>query len=133
MTALTTLPRHNAAARAAAPAGAPCTVCPGAAISLLPRAPTALRIAEGRAWVTLDDGPHGRAAEAAGDVFLQAGQTLWVASGQHAVVEPLDGRPLRYRLGGLADAPRPSVVAQWWQRVWGERASAHAGLPGCCA
>lgn len=93
-----------------------CTLLSGAALSLTPNAPTALRIAEGKAWVTLDDGPHGARGEAAGDVFLHAGQTLWVATGQHAVVEPLGGRRLQYRLTGLAaDQGR----ASWWRRIRG--------------
>lgn len=108
-----------------------CTLAPGAAISLTPRAPTALRIAEVQAWVTLDDGPHGARGEAAGDVFLHAGQTLWVASGQHAVVEPVGTSRLQYRLTGLdGNAGR----ASWWQRLWSSRAAAQATpADACCA
>ncbi|WCM94066.1 DUF2917 domain-containing protein [Acidovorax sp. NCPPB 2350] len=69
----------------------------GQAHSLRPRVPMALRIASGRAWVTLDDGPNGAADPAAGDIVLQAGQTLWVAAGQHAVIESLGREPVQYR------------------------------------
>lgn len=107
-----------------------CTLLSGAALSLTPNAPTALRIAEGKAWVTLDDGPHGARGEAAGDVFLHAGQTLWVATGQHAVVEPLGGRRLQYRLTGpAADQSR----ASWWHRIWGGAPSQGTPADACCA
>ena len=109
-----------------------CTLLSGAALSLTPNAPTALRIAEGKAWVTLDDVPQGARGEAAGDVFLHAGQTLWVATGQHAVVEPLGGRRLQYRLTGLAaDQGR----ASWWHRIWGGAPSQSQANPvdACCA
>ncbi len=109
-----------------------CTLLSGAALSLTPNAPTALRIAEGKAWVTLDDGRHGARGEAAGDVFLHAGQTLWVATGQHAVVEPLGGRRLQYRLTGLAaDQSR----ASWWHRIWGGASAQSQANPvdACCA
>jgi hypothetical protein len=107
-----------------------CTLASGAALSLTPRAPTALRIAEGQAWVTLDDGPHGARGEAAGDVFLHAGQTLWVATGQHAVVEPLGGRRVQYRLTGLSTAHSRTT---WWQRVWGGAPSQASPQDACCA
>ncbi len=114
-----------------------CTLAPGAAISLTPRAPTALRIAEGRAWVTLDDGPHrasGTRGEAAGDVFLHAGQTLWVATGQRAVVEPLDGQRLQYRLTGLEGNTGTAASASLWQRLRGVGRQAPAAQVGsCCA
>lgn len=107
-----------------------CTLLSGAALSVTPNAPTALRIAEGKAWVTLDDGPHGARGEAAGDVFLHAGQTLWVATGQHAVVEPLGGSRLQYRLTGLAaDQGR----ASWWARIWGGAPSQATPADACCA
>ncbi|MFY3384495.1 DUF2917 domain-containing protein [Paracidovorax sp. MALMAid1276] len=123
-----------------------CTLAAGGALSLIPRAPTALRITEGSAWVTLADGPHSvRGQQAAGDVFLHAGQTLWVATGQHAVVEPLSGHRLQYRLTGLEGstgrATRAArVSASWWRRVLGgvaavrPAASSAASAPdACCA
>ena len=129
---------HSSSSRAAASAASHgvCTLAAGAALSLTPRAPTALRIAEGHAWVTLDDGPHGaRGQQAAGDVFLHAGETLWVATGQHAVVEPMGGRRLQYRLTGLEGR---AVRATWWQRLLGGAAvassqPASAGPGACCA
>jgi hypothetical protein len=69
----------------------------GCAHSLRPRSPMALRIATGRAWVTVYDGPESACDLAPGDIFLQAGQTYWIAAGQHAVIEPLGTEPVRYR------------------------------------
>ena len=92
-----------------------CILASGAAHSLVPRKPVALRIVVGQAWVTLGDGPHGLGG-AAGDVFLYAGQTLSVAAGQHAVVEPLGGALLQYRWGGLEDAT-PAASPPWWRRA----------------
>lgn len=104
-----------------------CALGPGAARSLVPSAPMALCIVAGQAWVTLGDGPHGLGG-AAGDVFLHAGQTLWVAAGQHAVVEALCSAPLQYRWGGLEDvntaAPQP-----WWSRAVKVRAHAPRAAP----
>lgn len=74
-----------------------CVLVAGSARSLRPRIPMALRVMSGRAWVTLDDGPNGASDQAAGDLFLHAGQTLWVAAGQHAVVEPLGTEMLQFR------------------------------------
>lgn len=70
---------------------------PGSAQSLRPRVPMSLRVMSGRAWITLDDGPNGARDQAAGDLFLHAGQMLWVAPGQHAVVEPLGSEVLQFR------------------------------------
>lgn len=89
------------------------TLKPGQAVSLTPRKPMALRVAEGQAWVTLDDGPHGASSGSAGDVFLQAGQTLWVAAGQHAVVETLGNQRLQYRWAVQPSRSAPS----WWRRA----------------
>ncbi|AVS85950.1 hypothetical protein C8239_15320 [Paracidovorax avenae] len=69
----------------------------GQAHSLRPRVPMALRIASGRAWVTIDDGAPGESDPAAGDIVLHAGQTLWIAAGQHAVIEPLGKDVVQYR------------------------------------
>lgn len=110
------------------------TLPPGQAVSLTPRAAMALRVAEGHAWVTLDAGPYGTGAEA-GDVFLHAGQTLWVAAGQHAVVEPLGSQRLQYRWATTpvlaADSPAP-----WWRRAaFGNAAAVDQRVSGdaCCA
>ena len=91
-----------------------CTLAQGAACSLRPRRALALRVAQGNAWVTFDDGPHGLGGEATGDVFLHAGQTVWVAAGRHAVVESVGTAPLQYR---LSDAARPLAARRWWQRA----------------
>ena len=106
-----------------------CTLKPGAAVSFTPGTPRVLRITEGQAWVTLDDGPHGASREAAGDVFLQAGQTLWVAAGQHAVVETLGRQRLQYRWTGLAPRSAPA----WWRRVLGVASMPSSHGAPCCA
>ena len=104
-----------------------CTLGPGAARSLMPRAPMALCIVAGQAWVTLGDGPHG-VDGAVGDVLLHAGQTLWVAAGRHAVVEPLGSAPLHYRWAGLEHvttaAPQP-----WWSLAVRVRAKTPRAAP----
>ena len=106
------------------------TLKPGQAVSLTPRKAMALRVAEGQAWVTLDDGPHGTSRDSAGDVFLQAGQTLWVAAGQHAVVETLGNQRLQYR---WAAQPSRSAPA-WWQRAsLGMTAVPMVDEAACCA
>jgi len=107
---------------------------PGQAVSLTPRTPMALRVAEGCAWVTLDGGPFGTGA-ASGDVFLHPGQTLWVEAGRHAVVEPVGTERLKYRW-----ASRPveaaASVAPWWRRAaFGNAAAVDQRVAGgtCCA
>ena len=124
MTTSQTFQFFSTAATAAAAHGAS-TLLPGKALSLTPRAPMALRIAEGQAWVTL-----GQGLGDGSDMFLCVGQSLPVAAGQSVVVEPLNGRRLQYRWvrGDAADA-RP---AAWWRR-----ASVGNGAPAwgdaCCA
>lgn len=129
MTASNVLQLQQSSASGRVAAKGICTLKPGAAVSLTPRAPMALRIAEGRAWVTLDDGPHGAGGEAAGDVFLQAGQTLWVAQGQRAVVEPLGGQRVQYGWTGLAQRSAPV----WWRRALGMAAVPSSDGAPCCA
>ncbi|MBS0506509.1 MAG: DUF2917 domain-containing protein [Proteobacteria bacterium] len=73
-----------------------CRLASGAACSLRPTAAMQLRVVCGRAWVTLGGGMHGWREEG-GDLTLQPGQSLRVAAGQHAVVEPLGREPLRYQ------------------------------------
>ena len=62
-------------------------LAPGRAISLQPREPGALCIAQGRVWATVD-GPHQGHGNELGDHFLQSGQRLDVRAGQHLVLEP---------------------------------------------
>lgn len=127
---------HFHSAAAATSGHGATTVPAGQATSLNPRSPIALRVAEGQAWVTLDAGPYGTGAEA-GDVFLHAGQTLQIAAGQHAVVEPVGRQRLQYRVTSMAatavgaDSPAP-----WWRRAaFGSAASADQRVAGdaCCA
>lgn len=56
----------------------------GRAISLYPDRSGWVHVVQGRVWVTLD-GPH---AGPDADLFLNAGDRLYVAGGQRAVLEP---------------------------------------------
>lgn len=109
------------------------TLLPGKAVSLAPRTPMALRVAEGAAWVTLDAGPYGTGAES-GDVFLYAGQTLWVAAGQHAVVEPVGSHRLQFRWASspVVDADS-STATPWWRRAAFGSPSVALANDACCA
>lgn len=62
---------------------------PGRAISLQPREPGVLRIAQGQVWATVN-GPHEGRGNESGDHFLRAGQALGVSAGQRLVFEPWD-------------------------------------------
>lgn len=130
MTTSLTFKFFSTAATAAAAHGAS-TLLPGKALSLTPRAPMALRIAEGQAWVTLDAGPYGTGAEA-GDVFLHAGQTLWVAAGQHAVVEPVGQQRLQYRFT-RTPVDVASTATPWWRRAAFGSPSVAVASDACCA
>ena len=72
------------------------TLAAGQARSLHSRTPMALRVMSGRAWVTIEAAPDGAGGQAAGDVFLHAGQTFWVGAGQHLVLEPLGQGSLQF-------------------------------------
>lgn len=85
------------------------TLAIGAARSLRPRCAMALRVTQGGVWVTLGDG-----LGQDGDVFLHAGQTLWLASGSHAVIEPLGMAPLHYSLSSVG---RLQAARRWWLRA----------------
>ncbi len=61
----------------------------GRAITLQPRQPGLLRIAQGRVWVT-GDGPHPGPLNQQGDRFLCAGERLALARGERLVIEALD-------------------------------------------
>ena len=78
------------------PGGDSYRLATGATRSLRPTTAMRLRVVCGQAWVTLDDGPHGW-REDSGDLLPQAGQSLRVAPGRHAVVEPLGRQALRYQ------------------------------------
>lgn len=73
----------------------------GQVLSLRPRDAGALRIREGRAWVTLDERPSGHGPDA-GDYFLLVGDQLAVASGRHLVLESLDQDVLSFEWLPLA-------------------------------
>ncbi len=72
------------------------TLAAGQARSLHARTPMALRVMSGRAWVTIEAAPDGTGGQAAGDVFLHAGQTFWVGPRQHLVLEPLGRGALQF-------------------------------------
>ncbi|WP_082492886.1 DUF2917 domain-containing protein [Acidovorax sp. Leaf160] len=72
------------------------TLAAGQARSLHARTPMALRVMRGRAWVTIEAEPEGAGGQAAGDVFLHAGQTFWVGARQHLVLEPLGQGALQF-------------------------------------
>lgn len=97
-----------------------CVLEAGTARSLRPRVPMALRVMNGNAWVTLDDGPNGEQDRTAGDVFLHAGQTLWVAGGQHAVVEAVGGGTLQFRWRTSSAVKQELESAggiPWWRQA----------------
>ncbi len=129
---MTTIPFMTAQTpRATAPdvSGALHTVAPGAAVRLTAARPMALRIGEGQAWVTLGNGEITH-----GDLVLCAGQTLQLAAGQQAVIEPLHQRRLQYRLT-RAQAGARAAAASWWRRAaLGNAQPTLGGLDDtCCA
>ena len=101
---------HSQASSVPAGVAAPelCTIPQGVARSLHPRAPMQLRVVSGLAWVTLSDGPHGW-REDSGDLMLHTGQSVCVASGQHAVVEPMGREPLQFQWRSAAAVRAPST------------------------
>ena len=82
-------------------------LAPGRALSLQPRQPGLLRVAQGQVWATLD-AEHQGAGNELGDYFLGAGEHLTVRPGQHVVLEPLA-------------QPQPQAAGTWgWAWVvWG--------------
>ena len=60
------------------------------AMSLRPRRPFVLSVAQGRLWATLD-GPHRGSPAGLGDHVLEAGDSLTVAPGRRLVVETWGG------------------------------------------
>lgn len=61
-------------------------LAPGSAMTLLPREPGVLRVAQGQLWATFD-GPHGGPPNDLGDHVLAAGEQLRLRSGQRLVLE----------------------------------------------
>lgn len=70
-------------------------LAPGRVFSLRPRMDGVLRIIQGEAWATLNEGPRGHGSES-GDHFLQAGQQLPVSAGRHLVIESVDKAPVHF-------------------------------------
>lgn len=104
MTPSRVLPSQASSVSAGVAATELCTVPQGAARSLHPRAPMQLRVVSGHAWVTLGNGQQGW-REASGDLMLHAGQSVCVAPGQRAVVEPLGREPLQFQWRRAAAVP----------------------------
>ena len=77
----------------AAPAPVQWAVPVAGAVSLFPQQCSTLKVAAGQAWVTLrvESGSavpaHDSASRDSGDYFLQVGDSLQVAAGQHVVLE----------------------------------------------
>jgi hypothetical protein len=90
----------------------------GRAVTLQPASPGHLRIAQGRVWATLT-GPHARRA---GDLFLQAGESLPLRAGQRVVLEPFGatGQPLAAAFDWV---PAPAVQAAHWPSAVAQPAS----------
>lgn len=95
------------------------TIATGEARSLRSKVPMALRVMSGRAWITLDEGPKGGSGQAAGDVFLHAGQTFVVGAGQHVVLEPLGRSALQFcwRAASAVRADAVVSAAAGWSGV----------------
>lgn len=68
---------------------------PGRAMTLLPREPGVLRVAQGQLWATFD-GPHGGPPNDLGDHVLGAGEQLRLRSGQRLVLESWNARAAAY-------------------------------------
>ena len=85
----------------AAPGPVQWALPPVGAASLYPQQGSTLQVTTGQAWVTLRGGSvsalqgHDSASRDSGDYFLQAGDTLPVAAGQHVVVEATSAAPVR--------------------------------------
>ena len=73
--------------RAASAAAEMRTLALGQANSFVPQRDVVLRVSQGAAWVTLGLGMSNEAGQKAGDVVLQAGQTLQLKAGQSVVLE----------------------------------------------
>lgn len=96
MSASYVLNLQQSAGRSGPVAAAPYRLASGAARSLRAHGAMQLRVVSGQAWVTLGAGQPGW-LEASGDVLLNPGQSLEVAPGQQAVLEPQGGQPLQYQ------------------------------------
>lgn len=95
----------------------------GQATSFVPQRDAVLRISQGAAWVTLGLGLSNEAGQKAGDVVLQAGQTLQLKAGQSVVLEGKGGESLVYHFpknqGGQPNLDEQP--AKWFSRFqWGK-------------
>lgn len=59
------------------------------ALSFKPSTCHVLKVVQGRAWVTLE----GECGQDNPDIFLQDGEEIWVAAGQHLVLEAWSRHP----------------------------------------
>ena len=94
----------------------------GRALSLHPRTPGVLQIAQGRVWLTLAGAPSAARPPAEADQVLRAGDCITIAAGQHVVIEEAwalqgatpDGVAFEWKAAAQAaagQAPRPG--AEW--------------------
>lgn len=91
------------------------------ALSLHPRTPGVLQIAQGRVWLTLAGAPSAARPPAEADQVLRAGESIAIAAGQHVVIEAWalqgaspDGVAFEWKAAAqaaAAQAPRPG--AEW--------------------
>lgn len=102
---------HQSASRAQAGTW---KLAPGRAMTLMPREPGRLTVAQGCLWATLD-GPHAGPPNDQGDRLLGAGETLRLAPGQRLVIEPW-GRQTPTHFS-WAPAPRLARQPARWQAV----------------
>ena len=91
----------------------------GQALSWTPRRPAVLRVSAGRVWVTLGTGGVAHPS-AAGDRFLEPGETLVVPAGCRVVLEPVGtDRDAWVTLGDDADRPAATSGAPRHHRLAG--------------
>ena len=109
--------------RAASAAAEMRTLALGQANSFAPQRDVVLRVSQGAAWVTLGLGMSNEAGQKAGDVVLQAGQTLQLKAGQSVVLEGKGAEPLVYHFP-KSQGGQPNLdeqPAKWFSRFqWGK-------------
>ena len=93
----------------------------GRALSLHPRTPGVLEIAQGRVWLTLGGAPWSGQPAAEADQVLRAGDRIAIAAGQHVVIEAWlpqgaapDGVAFEWTAAARAATQRaPQPGAEW--------------------
>lgn len=110
---------HRFLQQSQAVGSSPAPLAAGQVRRLCTARPGVLRVAQGRAWVTLGQGPYhaGRSAEVTGDFVLHAGQSVAVPAGSVVVLEAAGTEGLHYRLQAASKSAGRSPVLHWWQRA----------------